>query len=469
MELKLFNTLTKQEEVICPSHEGGPLLMYTCGPTIYNFAHIGNFRTYVAQDILRRTLLHFGMKVKQVMNLTDVDDKTIRGALEKKIPLKEFTEPFGQAFLEDCKTLHILPAEHYPKATDYIPEMIRLIQTLLDNKVAYRNAQGSIYFSIRHFPSYGKLSHLCMEDLKPNASGDNEADEYEKQNLSDFVLWKIYDPERDGHIFWESPFGKGRPGWHIECSAMAMKLLGETIDLHCGGVDLTFPHHENEIAQSEGCTGKTFVRHWFHVEHLLVDHKKMSKSLNNFYTLRDLLKMGFSGKEVRYLLLSGHYRVQLNFTMASLQAARASLQRISDVLDRLKKVQIPGDDLSSDLLETSRKAFDEALSNDLNMAKALSVVFEWVRSCNALMDAGKMQVGMAQKMLALFARWDTVLGLFSEDDKEEIPAELHDLLILREEARKTKQFAKSDAIRQQILDRGYLIEDTASGARLKRK
>ena len=250
------------------------------------FPHIGNFRTYVFEDLLRRTLQFFGFQVIQAMNLTDVDDKTMRGAIAKKISLKEYTEPFRIAFFDDLKTLSIQPVEHYPAATDYIKEMIHLIERLLEKGYAYKSQNGSIYYKIQKFSSYGRLSHLHLDELKVNASGDNEADEYDKESLADFVLWKAYDPKRDGDIFWESPFGPGRPGWHIECSAMAMKILGETIDLHCGGVDNMFPHHENEIAQSEGCTGHPFVRHWVHVEHLLVDHKKMSKSLGNFYTLR---------------------------------------------------------------------------------------------------------------------------------------------------------------------------------------
>ena len=273
------------------------------------------------------------------MNLTDVDDKTIRGAIAKKISLKEYTQPYRIAFFEDLKILNILPAEHYPAATDYIPEMIRLIEILLEKGYAYKNSNGSVYFQIRSFPSYGRLSHLTLEDLQANASGDNDLDEYDKENIADFVLWKSYDPSRDGNIFWDSPFGPGRPGWHIECSAMAMKILGDTIDLHCGGVDNMFPHHENEIAQSECCSGHRFVRYWLHSEHLLVDHKKMSKSLGNFYTLRDLLNRGYTGPEVRYILLSTHYRTQLNFTFEGLSAARASLQRIEDLLRRLKEIE----------------------------------------------------------------------------------------------------------------------------------
>ncbi len=471
MQLKIFNSLTKTKEAILP-HHGDSILMYTCGPTIYNFAHIGNFRTYVMQDLLRRAILYFGMKVKQAMNLTDVDDKTIKGAIEQNISLKEFTEPFGKAFFEDLQTLNIQPAEYYPKATDYIPEMIRIIEELLKKKIAYKSENGSIYFAIRQFPTYGKLSHLCLHDLQFNASGDNIADEYEKQNASDFVLWKTYDPTRDGNIYWESPFGKGRPGWHIECSAMSMKLLGETIDLHCGGVDLTFPHHENEIAQSEGCSGKKFVYHWFHVEHLLVDHKKMSKSLKNFYTLRDLLNLGFSGQEVRYLLLSSHYRMQLNFTFASLNAAKASLERIKTLVARLQDIHTDAKNSHHviDLLQKAGTQFQEALADDLNMPIAMATLFDLIRDLNSLADQQALGQYDAKEALKLLQKWDQVLGVLPlEEQEEQVPEELVQMLHIREEARKAKHFAKSDEMRNEILKQGYLIEDTPSGVRLKRK
>ncbi len=313
--------------------------MYTCGPTVYNFAHIGNFRTYVFEDLLRRTIKFFGFSINQVMNLTDLDDKTIKGAIDQKISLDAFTQPYKDAFFEDLSTLGIEKVEHYPEATQYIAEMITIIEKLLEKGVAYRSQDGSIYFAISKFPSYGRLSHLHLNELEVGASERILHDEYEKENASDFVLWKAYDPLRDGEIYWESPFGKGRPGWHIECSAMAMKLLGESIDIHVGGVDNMFPHHENEIAQSEAYSCCHFVRYWLHAEHLLVDHKKMSKSLGNFYTLRDLLAKGYTGKQVRYMLLATHYRTQLNFTFAGLDATRATLERFSDFIQRLRNVR----------------------------------------------------------------------------------------------------------------------------------
>ena len=344
--LKLYNTESRQQEEIIPI-DGRTIRMYTCGPTVYNFAHIGNFRTYVFEDLLRRTIKFFGLPVRQAMNLTDVDDKTIKGAIENKVSLAAFTQTFKDAFFQDLKTLNIEPVEYYPQATDYIPEMITIIQKLLDTGVAYRGQDGSIYFSIAKFPSYGRLSHLHLNELQVGASERVIHDEYEKDNASDFVLWKIFDPERDGDIFWDSPFGKGRPGWHIECSAMAMKLLGESIDIHVGGVDNMFPHHENEIAQSEAYSCRHFVKHWLHAEHLLVDHKKMSKSLGNFYTLRDLLKKGYTGKQVRYMLLQTHYRTQLNFTFAGLDGAVSTLERLSDFIVRLQAIRRDKDAQSS--------------------------------------------------------------------------------------------------------------------------
>ncbi len=470
MTLSLFNTETKMKERIFP-HHGDTIRMYTCGPTIYNFAHIGNFRTYVFEDLLRRAIQFFGFKIDQAMNLTDIDDKTIGGAIKKGVPLKEFTEPYRIAFFEDLKTLNIEKVEHYPAATRYIPQMIAIIEDLIEKGIAYESPNGSIYYSIRKFASYGRLSHLCMDELKINASGDNVADEYEKEDLSDFVLWKAHDPCRDGNIYWESPFGKGRPGWHIECSAMAMNILGETIDIHCGGVDNMFPHHENEIAQSEGCSGKRFVYHWVHVEHLLVDHKKMSKSLGNFYTLRDLLEKGYTGPEVRYLLLSTHYRTQLNFTFASLNAARSSLQRIEDLIARLRALTSvkKNEGQPLDVLEKAKREFKEALADDLNISAALAILFDFLRDVNSLCDQEKIGALEAKAILDLFERWDAVLGVLPLHKKEPIPQELLDFLEKREKARKEKNFHLSDQMRDEILSRGFLIEDTPTGARLKKK
>lgn len=469
-KLKLFNTETREKEEIVP-YTSGKIRMYTCGPTIYDFAHIGNFRTYVFEDVLRRSIQFFGYKIEQAMNITDIDDKTLKGAIAKNIPLKEYTEPFKVAFFEDLHKLNIQKVEHFPAATDYIPEMIKIIQRLLENGCAYKSQNGSIYFSIRKFSSYGRLSHLHLDELKFNASGENEADEYNKDNASDFVLWKIYDPQRDGKIYWESPFGKGRPGWHIECSAMAMKLLGETIDIHCGGVDNMFPHHENEIAQSECYSGHKFVRHWVHVEHLLVDHKKMSKSLGNFYTLRDLLGKGYTGPEVRYLLLSTHYRTQLNFTFAGLDAARSSLQRIEDLVHRLKEIRSSDATGSAEpFLKEADFRFREALADDINISASLAALFDLVRDLNSLCDVNKLGTPDAIDALELLSEWDHVLAVLPLHKKEEeIPTNLLHFLEQREKARKEKNYSLSDEMRDKIHASGYLIEDTPTGARLKKK
>lgn len=467
--LKLFNTEKRTKEIFTPL-SGKEVRMYTCGPTVYHYAHIGNFRTYIFEDLLRRTLKFFGYQVKQVMNLTDVDDKTIKGAIAKNITLEEYTKPFIQAFFDDLKSLNIEPAEEYPAATSYIQDMIQMIQVLIEKGFAYKGGDGSIYYSIRHFPRYGCLSHLKLDELQVGASDRVSSDEYDKDNVSDFVLWKHYDAERDGKIYWESPFGPGRPGWHLECSAMAMKLLGETIDIHCGGVDNMFPHHENEIAQSEACSDKTFVRYWMHAEHLIVDNKKMSKSLGNFYTLRDLLDKGYTGAQVRYMLMQTHYKTQLNFTFAGLDGVKTALQRINDFIQRLLDVQ-SGENkgLIKPLLDKSHQAFAEALADDLNISVALAVIFDLVREVNTLCDTQSISVNEAAEVLNLLKSFNTVLGVLTFEKAEEmIPLELQEALHKRIEARKNKDWAQSDALRDFIHEKGYAIEDTPKGARLKK-
>jgi len=467
--MRIYNTESRTKEEIVPI-DGKKIRMYTCGPTVYNFAHIGNFRTYVFEDLLRRTLKFCGFTVEQAMNITDVDDKTIRGALAEKVPFKTFTDRYRDAFFEDLKTLNIEPVEHYPAATDYIPQMIGIIEQLLEEGIAYQGADGSIYYAIDKFPSYGRLSHLCLDDLKAGASNRVARDEYEKESVADFVLWKAYDPERDGSIFWESPFGKGRPGWHIECSAMAITLLGPEIDIHVGGVDNMFPHHENEIAQSEAYSERRFVRYWLHAEHLLVDHKKMSKSLGNFYTLRDLLDKGYTGPQVRYLLLTTHYRTQLNFTFAGLDAAAKSLERFGDFIARLRAVQGPDQGLSQPLVKKASQAFLEALSDDLNISVALAALFDLVREINVLCDQNKIGQSEAQKALVFLEELDQVLGVLPLKLQEpSVPAHLLELLEKREQARSAKDWATADSCRKALLEHGYLIEDTPAGARLKKR
>lgn len=465
--LTLFNTESRKKEIFKPIQPPA-VRLYTCGPTVYNFAHIGNFRTYVFEDLLRRTLQFFGYKVIQVMNITDVDDKTIKGALEKSCPLTDFTEPYTQAFFEDLKTLNIQPAEHYPKATDYIPEMIKIIERLLEKEVAYKGADGSIYFSIAKFPNYGRLSHLHMDELKAGASGIT-TDEYDKQNISDFVLWKIYDPSRDGFIYWESPFGKGRPGWHIECSAMSMKLLGESFDIHVGGVDNMFPHHENEIAQSEAYSNKKFVRYWLHSEHLLVDHKKMSKSLGNFYTLRDLLSKGYKGPEIRYMLIQAHYHTQLNFTFKELDAIVTSYQRLADFITRLKDIDQKAKGKSLDpLIAKCRQHFTEALADDLNIAPALGALFDFVRDVNHQCDQQQVDKEESAKAIHWLQMMDQVLGFLPLTQEELIiPQDLFDALEKRNRARTEKNWKEADKQRDYIQSKGYVIEDAPHGSRLK--
>jgi len=467
--LKLFNTATRQKDLFVPLNDN-TVKMYTCGPTVYNFAHIGNFRTYVFEDLLRRTLKFFGFNVIQAMNITDVDDKTIKGAIANQITLDEYTQPFTAAFFEDLKTLNIEPVEFYPPATDYIQEMISMIQVLLEKKIAYLGGDGSIYFAISRFPKYGCLSHLNLEELKVGASERVASDEYDKENVSDFVLWKSYDPERDGKIFWESPFGKGRPGWHLECSAMAMKLLGETIDIHVGGVDNMFPHHENEIAQSEACSGKTFSRFWLHAEHLLVDHKKMSKSLGNFYTLRDLLKRGYTGPQIRYMLIATHYKTQLNFTFQGLDSVQGALQRLNDFIQRLYSIEISGPIKQIDqLLQETLKKFASALADDLNISAAFAVIFDFVREINSLCDSGQISSVEAKQVIELMEKFNSVLGLLSfQKGGENIPTELHEAFENRLKARKDKNWKLADELRDFIYKNGYIIEDTPQGVRLKK-
>jgi len=470
LTLTLYNTATRRKEPLKPMTDR-QVKMYTCGPTVYHYAHIGNFRTYVFEDLLRRTIKFFGFNITQVMNLTDVDDKTIKGAIAQNITLDEYTKPFKDIFFNDLETLHIEPAEYYPAATEYIDEMITLIQGLLEKGIAYKGGDGSVYYAISKFPSYGCLSHLHLDELKTGASERIASDEYDKEHIADFVLWKKYEPERDGKIFWNSPYGPGRPGWHLECSAMAMSLLGHTIDIHVGGVDNIFPHHENEIAQSEAYSGKPFAKMWLHSEHLVVDNKKMSKSLGNFYTLRDLLDKGYTGIQVRYMLLQTHYKTQLNFTFNGLEGVKHALQRLNDFIQRLLDIKSPGaSDSVNDIIDDSLKAFSEALSDDLNISVALSVVFELVKQVNFLCDADKVSKEDAKKVLELLKKIDSVLGILTfEAEGDAVPKELEEALQKRNQARNEKNWALSDSLRDFIFSNGYIIEDTPTGPRLKKK
>ena len=462
MTLTFYNTLTRKKEVFKELHKG-KILMYTCGPTIYNFAHIGNLRTFVFEDLLRRYLQYKGYVIRQVMNITDVDDKTIKGAQKEKIPLKTFTAQYGKAFYEDLKTLNIEPVEVYPAATAHIPEMVALIKRLMEKGVAYRANDGSIYFSIKKFKEYGKLAKIDLENLKAGARVSH--DEYDKEQLSDFALWKAWD-ENDGTVFWETELGKGRPGWHIECSAMSMTYLGESFDIHAGGVDLIFPHHENEIAQSEAATGKQFVKYWLHAEHLIVNGKKMSKSAGNFYTLRDLLAQGHDPRALRYLLLATHYRQQLNFTLEGLEAAANAVERLDNFMASLENATGTTKTKSvTTLVNEVKPNFEEAMDDDLNISAALGHIFDFVREINAIKKLSTKDAGNIHKTML---RFDQVLGILYTD-KKVVSGNVQQLVAQREKARKSNNWEEADALRKKILALGWLIEDTEQGPRLKKK
>jgi cysteinyl-tRNA synthetase len=461
--LQFYNTLTRQKEDFHPLRPG-KVAMYTCGPTVHNYAHLGNYRAYMFEDLLRRYLKYCGYEVTQVMNLTDVEDKIIRNSQQAGLSLQDYTAVYKQAFFDDLRTLNIEPAEVYPAATAHIPEMVAVIQQLLAKGYAYE-AEGSIYYRLDRFPNYGKLSHLEAQALQSGASGRIDSDEYTKDNVRDFALWKAWTPD-DGNVFWDTDLGRGRPGWHIECSAMSMKYLGPHFDIHTGGEDNIFPHHENEIAQSEAATGTTFVNYWLHCRHLLVDHQKMSKSLRNFYTLRDLLEQGFKPKGIRYALLAVHYRQPINFTVEGLHAAENAVQRLLDFVQALQTAHGQGNNVQP-LLQQTQRDFEDALDDDLNISGALGAIFEMVREVNRAMAQHQLSAADAQQVLALMRRFDTVLGLLAPD-AEPVDHQVEALLRERQEARKRRDFARADTLREQIRACGYAIEDTPQGPRLKR-
>lgn len=464
MTLRFFNTLSRSKESFVPRAEG-KVGLYTCGPTIYNFAHIGNFRAYVFEDLLKRYLQFRGFAVHHIMNLTDVEDKLIRTCREKNESLKTVTARYAQAFFEDIATLGIVPADRYPAATDHINEMIELIKVLRDKGHTYES-NGSIYFRLGTFPGYGKLSHMDMDQLQQGGSGRVDSDEYEAENARDFALWKAWD-EDDGEVFWETELGKGRPGWHIECSAMSMKYLGNSFDVHCGGVDNVFPHHENEIAQSECATGEMFSKYWLHCAHLVVEGKKMSKSLGNFYTLRDLIEKGIEPLAIRWVLLATHYRQPNNFAFDAVEAAKQSLYRIRDFRMRLQDVRGAGDDLAERCAECET-AFVEAMDDDLNISGGLAAVFDFIRDINRRIDEGTVSEAGAQSAIALLDRLDQVTGVFAPPEADEVPAEIMEQALERQRARRNKDFAAADAIRKRLEADGWIIEDTSEGPRVKR-
>jgi cysteinyl-tRNA synthetase len=469
--MRFFNTYSRTLEDFHPLEAAGrEVKMYTCGPTVYSHAHIGNFRAYLFEDLLQRHLELRGFKVRRVMNITDVDDKTIQGSRSAGIPLAEFTSPFKQAFFDDLDTLRIKRADSFPQATDpdQIAAMIEMIKTLLARELAYQAEDKSVYFRINKFPAYGQLAHFDLSELR--STGRVKNDEYDKEHVGDFALWKAWD-EEDGPVRWESPWGPGRPGWHIECSAMATQLLGEQLDIHCGGVDNIFPHHEAEIAQTEGCTGKKFVRYWMHCAHLMVDGQKMSKSLGNFYTLRDVLAKGYSGREVRYALLRVHYRASLNFTWEGMEESREALRRIDEWVTRLREkaeenVERPTSNAQRPTEESS--GFEDALDDDLNISGALGVLFETIRETNRALDLGKLEADAANSWLQWWERIDRVLAVSGEETVA-LPAEIAALAEARVQARLAKDWRKSDELRDELAARGWEARDTKDGQRITRR
>ncbi len=468
MALTLHNSLTRRREEFTPI-EPGRVGLYTCGPTVYNFAHIGNFRAYMFEDLLKRALRYLGYEVKHIMNLTDVDDKTIRDSRAAGIPLSAFTATYKDAFFEDVATLRIQPADVYPAATEHIAEMIQLVQTLVDKGIGYQAEDGSVYFSIAKYGKYGQLVSIDPEQLQPGTRVKH--DEYAKDAIADFALWKAWD-EDDGDVAWDSPWGRGRPGWHIECSAMSSKYLGPRFDIHCGGIDNMFPHHEDEIAQSEAANNCQFVKYWLHCAHLIVDGEKMSKSLGNFYTIRDLLAKGYSGRELRWVLLGAHYRQSLNFSFRACEDARAALQRLDAFRERLSEAAAEPDSGTEEAEQRAAKAeasFRAGLEDDLNISVALAALFDLVRDANRMIDQGSIGGGAAARILRTLADFDTVLGGLAPDAAQGPPPDVLALVEERQAARKSGNFARADEIRDRLNEAGWIVEDTPKGARVKKR
>ncbi len=488
MALNLYNTLAGKVEEFQPL-EGNKARIYTCGLTVYGYAHIGNYRTFVFQDILRRYLKYAGYEVYQVMNLTDVDDKTIRNSQAAGLSLREYTDRYIEAFEVDQQLLSLETPEVVVRATDHIDDMVKLIQVLKDKGYAYES-EGSTYFRVEKFPDYGKLSRVDLSGMRAGARVD--VDEYDKANVRDFVLWKA---AKEGEPFWDTPLGKGRPGWHIECSVMSMKYLGESFDIHSGGRDLVFPHHENEIAQSEAATGKPFARFWLHAEHLIVNGEKMSKSLGNVYTLRDLIEKGHKPTAIRYLLMSVPFRSILNFTFESLHQAQQSVDRLRNFQYRLTKEALP-EGKSAELettAETARRNFEQALADNLNSAEALAAIFELVREGNTAMDQGKFLEGNRGPFLDVLERSDRIFAVLEDNDHEKLQRfgllgegkasnsqegasagllsgeDVEKRIEDRNDARRRGDYARADQIRDDLLKAGITLEDTKMGTRWKRK
>ena len=461
--LHLFNTISRRDEEFVPLNPPN-VGLYTCGPTVYSYIHIGNLRTFLFEDLLRRYLKFKGFKVTQVMNVTDIDDKTIKGANEEGISLGEFTSRFTRAFFEDISAVGIELAEHYPRATEHIGDMVSLIGRILRNGYAYES-DGSIYFDVSKFKPYGALTGVKPTLCQVRSRVDR--DEYEKQDIRDFALWKAAKP---GEPSWDTELGTGRPGWHIECSAMSMRYLGETFDIHTGGVDNMFPHHENEIAQSRAATGKPLARYWLHSEHLLMDRSKMAKSAGNIYTLREITAMGYEPRQVRYFLLSAHYRKQLNFSLDALQQAAGPLARIDGFVRSLRSASCSNSDgpaVAQSISECERE-FEAAMDDDLNISEAMGVFFTFIRSVNELMHGGEISENDRSSIESLLERINSVVGVIELGEEVELSQEEDELIKMRREARRSRDWAYADRLREQLRDRGIIIEDTKDGIRIKR-
>ena len=456
--VKFYNTINRIKEEFAPI-KSNKVYLYTCGPTVYDYAHIGNFRAYIFEDILRRYLEYIDYEVLHIMNITDIDDKTIKRSQEENIPLKEFTTKYTQCFLEDVEKLKILPAHHYPRATDFIPKMIEIIQVLESKGFTYKTDDGSVFYRISNFSDYGKLANINPEELK--SSGRVEDDEYGKDEGRDFALWKGYKKD-DGDVFWGSPWGNGRPGWHIECSAMSTHYLGNHFDIHCGGVDNIFPHHENEIAQSCAATGEPFVNYWLHNEHLLVDNQKMSKSMGNFYTLRDLLEMNLTPEAIRYTLFSTHYRSKLNFTFEKIKSSQICINRLRELKRRLELVQVDALGDKYDLTRVMLAKFSKFLADDLNISGALGELFLWVNDLFKKLDNNELAYESSKEALLALNRVDKVLDVVNTIDID-IGSDIELLIEKRNNARAKKDWQTADNVRKKLDKMGIALEDTPNG------
>ncbi|MFQ6614061.1 MAG: cysteine--tRNA ligase [Fidelibacterota bacterium] len=465
MALRFYNTLSRKKEPFIPI-KPGRVTLYTCGPTVYDQAHIGNFRTFLFEDLLKRHLRLRGFTVVHVMNITDVDDKTIQRSRERKVSLKSLTEKHTADFFTDLRRLRIIPADYYPRATEHVADMIDTIQRLIARGVAYKTEDGSVWFSIAAYPEYGKLAHIKPGEMQ---TGERvQSDDYTKDNPMDFALWKSWKPE-DGQVKWNSPWGPGRPGWHIECSVMSTKILGDEFDIHCGGVDNIFPHHENEIAQAVCATESNFARYWLHAEHLMVDGGKMSKSLGNFYRLSDLIDRGYEPEVIRFMLLNAHYRSKLNFSLSKYKESRAALERITSLRRRLRELQPDFNRGEGTVVTETGEAVLTAMDDDLDLPKALALLFDWVRAINVRLDQGKLGTDTIREARLTLDLIDRLFGWLPEVDEGQAPEEILALVAKRQEARKAKNWALADELRDQIKTLGWLVKDTPRGPQCVRE